>query len=106
MDESRQVAAGVSRRSFQASLIATLAGPLAAQVAAKPVLVGIDGEFGLQNSTSAQAIELGVRIAVDQINAAGGVLGGRPLSVITKDHRSIPARGIRNIADFTAEPDL
>jgi branched-chain amino acid transport system substrate-binding protein len=73
---------------------------------ARPVLLGIDGEFGLRNSTSAQAIELGVRIAVDQINAAGGVLGGRPLDIVTKDHRSIPARGIRNITEFTAMTDL
>lgn len=72
----------------------------------KPVLLGIDGEFGLQNSTSAQAIELGVRIAAAEINEAGGVLNGRPLKIITKDHRSIPARGIRNIKEFAATPDL
>lgn len=69
------------------------------------MFVGIDGEFGLQNSTSAQAVELGVRVAVDQINAEGGVLG-RPLDIVTKDHRSIPARGIRNIAEFADMPDL
>jgi len=98
---------GITRRSFHASLAASLAAPLAAWSAdAKPVLVGIDGEFGLLNSTSAQAIELGLRIAVDQINAEGGVLGGRPIEIVTKDHRSIPARGIRNIAEFTAMPDL
>ena len=33
-----------------------------------PVLLGIDGEFGLMNSTSAQAVELGTRIAIAQIN--------------------------------------
>lgn len=71
-----------------------------------PVLVGIDGEFGLENSTSAQAVELGVRIALAEINAAGGVLGGRPLQVVTRDHRSIPARGIRNIAAFATTPEL
>ncbi|MBA4108996.1 MAG: ABC transporter substrate-binding protein [Leptothrix sp. (in: Bacteria)] len=70
------------------------------------MLLGIDAEFGLLNSTSAQAVELGVRIAVDQINAQGGVLGGRPLQIVTKDHRSIPARGIRNITELAALPDL
>jgi branched-chain amino acid transport system substrate-binding protein len=72
----------------------------------KPVLVGIDGEFGLENSTSAQAIELGVRIAAEQINAAGGVLGGRPIEIVKKDHRSIPARGIRNLEELSKMPDL
>ena len=71
-----------------------------------PVLIGIDGEFGLDNSTSAQAIELGTRIAMHEINTAGGVLGGRPLEVVTRDHRSIPARGIKNIKELAAMPEL
>lgn len=71
-----------------------------------PVRVGIDAEFGLAESTSAQAVELGVRTAIAEINNAGGVLGGRPIELIIKDHRSIPARGIRNISEFAAMPDL
>lgn len=95
------------RRLLQGSALAWLATPWSALAAApKPVLLGIDAEFGLLNSTSAQAVELGVRIAVDQINAQGGVLGGRPLQIVTKDHRSIPARGIRNITELAALPDL
>lgn len=72
----------------------------------KPVLIGIDGEFGLAHSTSAQAIELGLQAAIHEINAAGGVLNGRPLELVRKDHRSIPARGIRNIEEFAKMPDL
>lgn len=97
----------ITRRSFQGHLLTLAAAPLAAGAATgKPVIIGIDGEFGLINSTSAQAVELGVKIAIEQINAAGGVLGGRPLQIVSKDHRSIPARGIRNIAEFTAMTDL
>lgn len=70
-----------------------------------PVLVGIDGEFGLVNSTSAQAVELGTRIAIAEINKAGGVLG-RPMDVVTRDHRSIPARGIKNIREFAEMKDV
>lgn len=72
----------------------------------KPVRVGLDAEFGLDNSTSAQAVELGMRTAIAEINRAGGVLKGRPLELVTKDHRSIPARGIRNIEEFARMPDL
>lgn len=86
-----------------ALLLASLVPFATAQV---PVRVGIDGEFGLDNSTSAQAVELGVRIAATQINEAGGVLGGRPIEIVTRDHRSIPARGIRNIREFAAMPEL
>lgn len=94
-------------RAWRALLCALACSVLPAAVAAaKPVYVGIDGEFGLANSTSAQAVELGVRIAVAQINAAGGVLGGRPIEIVTKDHRSIPARGIRNIGEFAQMRDV
>jgi branched-chain amino acid transport system substrate-binding protein len=77
-----------------------------AAAAGPPVLLGIDGEFGLDNSTSAQSIELGMRAAIAEINAAGGVLHGRPLQVVVRDHRSIPARGIRNIQEFAHMPGL
>jgi branched-chain amino acid transport system substrate-binding protein len=87
-------------------LLSCLAGRTAGAAAPQPVLLGIDGEFGLDNSTSAQAVELGMRAAIAEINAAGGVLHGRPLALVTKDHRSIPARGIRNIQEFAAMPDL
>jgi branched-chain amino acid transport system substrate-binding protein len=106
-DAHNKGAQGVTRRFFQGSLLGLAAAPLAARATAgPPVLLGIDGEFGLLNSTSAQSVERGVRIAAEEINAAGGVLGGRPLQVVTKDHRSIAARGIRNIQEFAAMPDL
>jgi branched-chain amino acid transport system substrate-binding protein len=83
-----------------------LPGGLAQAAAPEPVLLGIDGEFGLDNSTSAQAVALGMRAAILEINAAGGVLHGRPLQLVIKDHRSIPARGIRNIQEFARMPGL
>lgn len=98
------------RRRFASAALALsfalLSGTAAHAAPPRPVLLGIDGEFGLENSTSAQAVELGMRAAIAEINAAGGVLHGRPLSVVIKDHRSIPARGIRNIQEFAAMPDL
>lgn len=80
--------------------------PWPALGAGPPVLVGLDAEFGLDNSTSAQAIELGMRAAIAEVNAAGGVLDGRHLELVSRDHRSIPARGIRNIRELAAMPEL
>jgi branched-chain amino acid transport system substrate-binding protein len=74
--------------------------------AAGPVRIGLDAEFGLENSTSAQAVELGLRTAIGEINSAGGVLGGRPLELVVRDHRSMPARGLHNIEEFAAMDDL
>ena len=95
-----------SRRLRCSLACLALSGGLAQAAGPQPVLLGIDGEFGLDNSTSAQAVELGMRSAIAEINAGGGVLGGRPLELVIKDHRSIPARGIRNIQEFARMPDL
>lgn len=77
-----------------------------AQADSPPVLIGINAEFGVADSTSAQAIRLGAQIAVDEINAAGGVLGGRPLALAEKDNRSVPARFIKNLHEFAADPNI
>ncbi len=70
------------------------------------VFIGLDAEFGLENSTSAQAIERGILVAIDEINRGGGVLGGRPVKLISKDNRSVTARGIRNVREFAKLPDM
>lgn len=71
-----------------------------------PVRIGLDAEFGHATSTSAQAIRLGMEIALDEINVAGGVLGGRPLTLEVRDNRSIPAMAVDNLRELAAIPDL
>ncbi len=93
-------------RSFALCMIMLLCVVTARAAEKAPVLVGLDAEFGLENSHSAQAIELGLRTAIAQINAAGGVLGGRPIELVIKDNRAIPARSIDNTAEFAAMPNL
>lgn len=99
----------ISRRRFlkasSASLI-TLSLPPRAFGQTAPVLVGLDAEFFQQTSTSDDAIQLGALAAIDDINAMGGVLGGRPLQLITTDNRSLPARGIANVEHLGSVPDM
>jgi len=71
-----------------------------------PVLVGLDAEFGHLTSTSDDAIKRGILIAIDEINRNGGVLGGRPLKLVERDNRSVPARAIVNIKELAAMPDM
>lgn len=85
--------------------------PLHARASAQPatgapVRVGVDAEFALQDSTSAQAIELGMRVAMAEVNAAGGVLGGRPLELVVRDNHSMPARALANLRELATLPDL
>ena len=80
---------------------------LAAALAAgkDPVLIGLDLEFGHQTSTSAEAVQRGVELAIAEVNAAGGVLGGRPLEAVVLPNRAVPARGVENIRTFAARKD-
>lgn len=87
-----------------AALLGAAAAPLRAQAA--PVLLGFDGELSVEGSTSAQAIQAGILIAIDEINAAGGVFDGRPLALVTRDNRTMPARSAQNLREFAAMPSL
>lgn len=73
---------------------------------AAPVLIGLDAEFSDRNSTADDGIRLGMQTAIDDINAGGGVLGGRPLQLVTTDNRSVPARGLANVEYLAALPDM
>lgn len=72
----------------------------------KPVYIGLDAEFGRATSTADDAIRQGILIAIDEINGAGGVLGGRKLVLIEKDNRSVPARARQNTKEFGESPDV
>ena len=87
-------------------LLASLALANTQTSATAPVWIGLDAEFGVLKSSSAQAIELGAEAAIEEINAHGGVLHGRPLKLVTRDNRSVPARGAQNLKELAAIPDL
>jgi branched-chain amino acid transport system substrate-binding protein len=93
--------------AFLISMVAICCSPVATLGADKPpVLIGLDAEFGHKTSTSAQAVEQGIQIAIDEINQAGGILGGRKLQLVTKDNRSITAIGVDNLRELAKMPDL
>lgn len=72
----------------------------------QPVYIGLDAEFGRKTSTADDAIKEGILIAIDEINRNGGVLGGRPLALIEKDNRSVPARAQQDTREFGEAPDV
>lgn len=98
---------GLFGLSLAASLVATPEAHAAAAAGAKPpVLIGLDAEFGHKTSTSANAVRIGMEIAIDEINRAGGVLDGRKLELVVRDNRSIPAIGLDNFHELAAMPDM
>lgn len=80
--------------------------PAAALTLKPPVWIGFDDAFGQKTNTSAMTIEWGIQAAMEEINAAGGVLQGRPLKLITTDNKGVAARGKDNFIQLASKPDL
>jgi len=74
-------------------------------LSAPPIYLGLDADLSAVAKEGGIAIKRGALIAIEEINANGGVLG-RPLSLIVKDHRGNPARGIANIKAFSQQEGL
>ncbi|WP_100642936.1 ABC transporter substrate-binding protein [Alteromonas facilis] len=73
--------------------------------AKESIIIGIDADMSSVAADGGNAIYRGAKIAIDEINTAGGILG-RPLELVVKDHRGNPARGLQNLKAFNQEPNL
>ena len=62
--------------------------------AAEPVKLGLVAGLSGPSAQSGEAITRGLMVAIDEINAAGGVLGGRMIELVRRDDESSPPKGI------------
>jgi len=62
--------------------------------AADPIKLGHVAALSGASAQSGEAITRGLQIAVDEINAAGGLLGGRMIELIQRDDESKPPKGL------------
>ena len=60
---------------------------------AQDIKIGYVGALSGLSAKSGEAITRGLEIAIDEINAKGGLLGGRKLVLIKRDDESNPAKG-------------
>lgn len=74
-------------------------------MAQQTAVIQIDAEFGHPTSTSAQAIELGARLAVRDVERAG-LLKDIRLEIRTSDNRGISAIGVDNFLDAARDPSI
>ena len=58
-----------------------------------PIKIGLSAAYSGPNAQAGQTIQLGADLAIDEINAAGGVLG-RPLALVTRDNEHKLDRGV------------
>jgi len=86
-----------ARRSFVAGALALAATvpsfiALPAHAQSDPIRVGFVGAMSGQSAKSGEGLTRGLQLAIDEINARGGVLGRR-LTLVVRDDESNPAKG-------------
>jgi branched-chain amino acid transport system substrate-binding protein len=85
----------ITRRTLTAvALAASLAAAFTSARAADPIKIGVQGPFTGGSSSMGVSMRDGVRLAVDEINKAGGVLG-RPLALVERDDEAKNERGVQ-----------
>ncbi len=62
--------------------------------AADTVKIGLVTALSGQSARAGEALTRGMTIAIDEINASGGVLGGRKLELVRRDDEGNPAKGV------------
>jgi branched-chain amino acid transport system substrate-binding protein len=62
--------------------------------AGEPVKIGLAAAVSGGSAASGEAIKRGLQIAMDEVNAQGGVLGGRKLELVIRDDEGNPAKGV------------
>jgi branched-chain amino acid transport system substrate-binding protein len=62
--------------------------------ATDPIKIGHVAALSGASAQSGEAITRGLQIAIDEINAHGGLLGGRQLSLLQRDDESSPPKGL------------
>ena len=71
-----------------------LAASMTFALAAEPIKIGVAGPFTGGSSSMGVSMRDGVRLATDEINKAGGVLG-RPLLLVERDDEAKNERGVQ-----------
>ena len=72
-----------TRQLFAAAAVATALG-LGPALAADQIKIGVSGPFTGGSSSMGVSMRDGIKLAVDEINKAGGVLG-RPLQLVERE---------------------
>ena len=79
------------RLFFFAALSLAAAAPAWAQ---QTIKIGLVTALSGQSARAGEAITRGLQVAIDEINAKGGLLNGRKLELLRRDDESIPAKGV------------
>jgi branched-chain amino acid transport system substrate-binding protein len=77
-----------------AGVVLALAVAALPATAQEPIKIGHVAALSGASAQSGEAITRGLTIAIEEINAKGGLLGGRKLELIQRDDESVPPKGV------------
>lgn len=63
-------------------------------LAQESIKIGLVTALSGQSALAGEAITRGLAVAIDEINAKGGLLGGRKLELVRRDDEANPAKGV------------
>jgi branched-chain amino acid transport system substrate-binding protein len=82
-----------TRRTFIGAALAALLSPAIPAFAAETIKIGLITALSGQSARAGEALTRGLTIAIDELNAAGGVLG-RKFELVARDDEANPAKGV------------
>jgi len=74
--------------------------------AADPIKIGHVAALSGPSAQSGEAITRGLTIAIDEINAKGGLLGGRKLQLLQRDDESTPPKGVTAVRELITRENV
>jgi branched-chain amino acid transport system substrate-binding protein len=83
----------IGRRTFLALTVAAALPAAFSAHAADNIKIGLVTALSGQSARAGEAITRGLQIAIDELNAAGGVLG-RKFELVSRDDEATPAKGV------------
>src|SRR5438876_10831962 len=66
-----------------------------------PVSVALVAAMSGGSALSGEALKRGLTVAIDEINARGGLLGGRKVELVIRDEQGNPSKGVTAARDVS-----
>ncbi len=73
--------------------------PVAGAQAKAPITVALVAAMSGGSALSGEAIKRGLTVAIDELNARGGLLGGRHVQLVIRDEEGNPSKGVTAARD-------
>lgn len=98
-----QLKSTLAKLGSAAAGILCAAGLYASAMAQEPIKIGHVAALSGASAQSGEAITRGLTIAIEEINAKGGLLGGRKLELVQRDDESNPPKGVVAVRELISK---